>query len=91
MFPKGLKNWEFRNKKKRKEMRKQESEGANPDMESDSNRNGGNLKIATSDQSLVTILDDIKSSKSKVITDNNDTFYMILRNLTVLLVFVFVL
>ncbi|CAA7019121.1 unnamed protein product [Microthlaspi erraticum] len=47
-------------------MRNQESEGANPDLESDSNRNG-NLKIAQSDQSLVTVLDDIKSSKSKAV------------------------
>ncbi|CAH2064245.1 unnamed protein product [Thlaspi arvense] len=47
-------------------MRKQESEGASPDLESDPNRNG-NLKIAPSDQSLLTILDDIRSSKSPAV------------------------
>ncbi|ESQ45168.1 hypothetical protein EUTSA_v10010819mg [Eutrema salsugineum] len=47
-------------------MRKQESEGASPDLESKSNSNG-NLKIAASDQSLVTILDNIRSSKSPAV------------------------
>lgn len=48
-------------------MKKQESNGANPDFESNSNRNI-NFKTASNDQSLLTILDDIKSSKSPVMT-----------------------
>ncbi|KAG2325073.1 hypothetical protein Bca4012_039555 [Brassica carinata] len=47
-------------------MRKQESEGENLDFESNSNRNV-NFKTAASDQSLLTILDDIKSSKSPAV------------------------
>jgi len=51
-------------------MRKQESEGANLEFESKSNDNG-NVKIAPNDQSFLTILDDIKSSKSPVLTHDN--------------------
>ncbi|KAJ0255279.1 Thioredoxin-like 3-3 [Hirschfeldia incana] len=47
-------------------MRKQESEGENLDFESNSNRNV-NFKTAASDQSLLTILDDIKSSKTPAV------------------------
>ncbi|CAF2168688.1 hypothetical protein BRARA_G01575 [Brassica rapa] len=47
-------------------MKKQESNGANPDFESNSNRNI-NFKTASNDQSLLTILDDIKSSKSPAV------------------------
>ncbi|XP_023638664.1 thioredoxin-like 3-3 [Capsella rubella] len=47
-------------------MRKQESEEAKLDFESKSDHNG-NLKIAPNDQSFLTILDDIKSSKSPAV------------------------
>ncbi|CAN6929814.1 unnamed protein product [Brassica oleracea] len=47
-------------------MKKQESNGANSDFESNSNGNV-NFKTASTDQSLLTILDDIKSSKSPAV------------------------
>ncbi|KAL0805370.1 hypothetical protein Bca101_097861 [Brassica carinata] len=46
-------------------MKKQESNGANSDFESNSNGNV-NFKTASTDQSLLTILDDIKSSRCGV-------------------------
>lgn len=56
-------------KQKKTKMRKQEPEEANRNV---------NMETATSDQSLITILDDIKSSKLPVIITGN-SYYILYR------------